>query len=229
MARQPQQARSRATQERVLFAAEELFAERGEIGFTLPEVARRADVSVGTVYRRFADREELLMAVFDRVRGQEDETFLSRWVEVDWSGMSVREMTDRLVRDISMLLRERERLMRAIMARRLTVSDDDPVFQHGLRDVVRGAERFSSAVLASNRQVMHADPRAAIDFAYRLILATSHRWAAREIEVLAPEPMGWESMLEHLSEVVARYLFSPAEQSERDQPASAEPVKDRGV
>jgi AcrR family transcriptional regulator len=207
MARQPQQARSRATLDRVLSAAEELFAERGEIGFTIPEVARRAGVSVGTLYRRFAVKEDLLMAVFDRVRAAEDETRLSPWDAVDWASLSAREMTDRLVTDVSLLLRDREPLMRAIMARRLAVADDDEVFQHGLQDVIRGAAQFERAIRASGRRVTHPDPAAAIEFAYRLIVATAHRWAAREIEVLAPRPMSWETMLGNLSETVARYLF----------------------
>jgi AcrR family transcriptional regulator len=207
MAHQPQQARSRATLDRVIGAAETLFAERGEIGFTLPEVARRADVTVGTVYRRFDSKEELLMAVFDRVRGDEDETRLSPWEAVDWPAMSIPQIAHRLVLDISLLLREREALMRAIMARRLTVGDDDPVFQHGLQDVVRGAAQFERAILATGQTVTHADPHLAIEFAYRLIVSTSHRWAAREIEVMAPEPMSWEAMLENLADVVARYLF----------------------
>ena len=162
---------------------------------------------MGTLYRRFANREELLMAVFDRVRSDEDETRLSQWASVDWPAMGARAMTDRLVRDIARLLRERERLMRAIMARRLTVSDDDPVFQHGLHDVVRGAAQFHQAILASERAVTHADPAAAIEFAYRLIVSAAHRWAAREIEVLAPKPLGWDEMLDDLSEAIARYLF----------------------
>ncbi len=207
MAHKPQQARSRATLERVLDAAESLFAERGEIGFTLPEVARRADVSVGTVYRRFAAKEDLLMAIFDRIRGQEDEARLSPWESVDWASMSPQEVTRRLATDTSLILREREDLMRAIMARRLVVGDEDPVFQHGLRDVIRGAAQFERAILASGYAVTHEDPHAAIDFSYRLIAGAAHRWTAREIEVMAPEPMSWDSMLDNLADVIARYLF----------------------
>lgn len=207
MAHQPQQARSRATLERVLDAAESLFADRGEIGFTLPEVARRADVSVGTVYRRFAAKEDLLMAIFDRVRSQEDETRLSAWESVDWAAMQPREITRRLATDISVILREREDLMRSIMARRLTVGDGDPVFRHGLQDVIRGATQFERAILRSGRTVTHPDPHAAIEFSYRLIVSASHRWAAHEIEVLAPEPMSWDEMLDGLADVIVRYLF----------------------
>lgn len=48
--------------ERVLEAANELFAERGS-GVTMEEVARRAGVGVGTVYRRFPSKEHLFAAV----------------------------------------------------------------------------------------------------------------------------------------------------------------------
>lgn len=47
--------------ELILFAAEELFLERGA-GVPLEEVAKRAGVGIGTLYRRFPTREALLAA-----------------------------------------------------------------------------------------------------------------------------------------------------------------------
>jgi AcrR family transcriptional regulator len=47
--------------EQILVAAEELFLERGA-GVPLDEVAKRANVGIGTLYRRFPTREELLAA-----------------------------------------------------------------------------------------------------------------------------------------------------------------------
>ncbi len=52
-------ARNRAL---ILDTARRVFAERG-IGATLNDVAREAGVGVGTVYRRFADKEALLAAL----------------------------------------------------------------------------------------------------------------------------------------------------------------------
>ena len=49
---------------RILDAAADLFAERG-LHVSLDEVAERAGVGVGTVYRRFADREALIDAVLE--------------------------------------------------------------------------------------------------------------------------------------------------------------------
>ena len=47
--------------QRILVAAEELFLERGA-GVALEEVAKRAKVGIGTLYRRFPTREALLAA-----------------------------------------------------------------------------------------------------------------------------------------------------------------------
>lgn len=49
--------------ERILQAAREVFAERG-LDVTLHDIARHAGLGVGTVYRRFANRDELIDALF---------------------------------------------------------------------------------------------------------------------------------------------------------------------
>lgn len=48
---------------RILEAAQRLFTERG-LDVTHDELARAADVGVGTVYRRFPNREQLIEALF---------------------------------------------------------------------------------------------------------------------------------------------------------------------
>jgi AcrR family transcriptional regulator len=51
--------------ERLLTAASELFAERG-LNVTLNDIAHRAGVGVGTAYRRFANKEEVIDALFEQ-------------------------------------------------------------------------------------------------------------------------------------------------------------------
>jgi AcrR family transcriptional regulator len=53
---------ARRNLERVLEAAQKLFAERGQ-AVTMEEVARRAGVGVGTLYRRFQSKEQLYIIV----------------------------------------------------------------------------------------------------------------------------------------------------------------------
>lgn len=54
---------------RILEAAQEAFAEDG-LAVTLDEIARRAGVGVGTVYRRFPDKEQLIDALFEERIGE---------------------------------------------------------------------------------------------------------------------------------------------------------------
>ncbi len=59
----PQRADARRNYEKILAAARTAFAEDG--GTTaLEEIARRAEVGIGTVYRHFPTRQDLLLAVY---------------------------------------------------------------------------------------------------------------------------------------------------------------------
>src|ERR1700710_1360369 len=51
--------------ERLLDAARELFAEQG-LHVSLNDIAHHAGVGVGTAYRRFANKEEVIDALFER-------------------------------------------------------------------------------------------------------------------------------------------------------------------
>lgn len=59
----PLRADAQRNRERILTAAEEVFLERGADA-ALEEVAKRAGVGIGTLYRRFPTREELLAATY---------------------------------------------------------------------------------------------------------------------------------------------------------------------
>jgi AcrR family transcriptional regulator len=60
----PLRADAERNRRRLLDAAAELFARKG-LGVGLDEIARHAGVGVGTAYRRFSDKEELIEALFE--------------------------------------------------------------------------------------------------------------------------------------------------------------------
>ena len=73
--------------QRILKAAAEVFNERG-LDVSLDEIARYAGVGVGTVYRRFRTKEELVEALFldrlDQIAAVADEAFEA---PDPWSGL----------------------------------------------------------------------------------------------------------------------------------------------
>ena len=72
---------------RLLEAAREVFAESG-FEATMDEVAARAGVGVGTAYRRFANKEELIAALFqDRVAELVEVTERALAEEDPWQGI----------------------------------------------------------------------------------------------------------------------------------------------
>src|SRR5689334_17910416 len=63
LSERPRRADARRNYEKVLAAAREAFAEGGE-STALEEIARRAGVGIGTLYRHFPNRQALLEAVY---------------------------------------------------------------------------------------------------------------------------------------------------------------------
>lgn len=59
----PLRADAQRNRERILAAAEDAFLEQGA-GVSLDDVAKRAGVGIGTLYRRFPTREDLLAATY---------------------------------------------------------------------------------------------------------------------------------------------------------------------
>jgi len=58
---------------RILKAAQRLWRTRGEHGLTIRTVARDAGTTTPTVYKRFRNREAILVALAERLRNQLDE------------------------------------------------------------------------------------------------------------------------------------------------------------
>jgi AcrR family transcriptional regulator len=95
LAQRPKRADARRNYEKLLAAAGEAFAENGTAA-SLEDIARRADVGIGTLYRHFATRQDLLEAVYiDEVeemsRAAADLTDLEPWdALVTWLHQFVR-------------------------------------------------------------------------------------------------------------------------------------------
>ncbi|MBB5786448.1 TetR/AcrR family transcriptional regulator [Jiangella mangrovi] len=63
LGRRPMRADARRNYEKLLAAAREAFAEAG-MGASLEDIARRAGVGIGTLYRHFPTRQDLFEAVY---------------------------------------------------------------------------------------------------------------------------------------------------------------------
>jgi AcrR family transcriptional regulator len=87
----PVQERSRATQRKILDAAERLLRTRRFDEIAMTDLAREAEVSIGGLYARFGAKEELLESLYARYEARRSERLArtlepSHWEAVDLVG-----------------------------------------------------------------------------------------------------------------------------------------------
>lgn len=113
--RAPQQERSRRTVERIITATARVLERDGYVGATTNRIAAEADVSPGSLYQYFGDRDDLLLAVSHR--------FVAGFEERLMPALRVAARQDPLVAITTGLtaivdaLEDQAPLLRALMAR----------------------------------------------------------------------------------------------------------------
>jgi AcrR family transcriptional regulator len=90
--RQPKQSRSVETRNSLLAAAGEVFAEQGYEKTTTHQIAARADVSVGALYRYFADKEAILKEVYRVEMSLLRDRILAEFSSISIEGVDVRAL-----------------------------------------------------------------------------------------------------------------------------------------
>jgi len=109
-----QQERSLITRERIVAAAEKVFADKGYEGARISDIAKRAGCSVGAVYFRFADKDALFFAIAESFRAGVRER-LPALTQRPFA--SPDEVVEQYVTVVAAQLRERRGLFRAIVER----------------------------------------------------------------------------------------------------------------
>jgi AcrR family transcriptional regulator len=158
----PRQARSRATLERLLDAAEALIRERGLGGLSVPEVVRRAKSSTGSFYARFQDKNALLRALEERFFANLEALVDSLLDEARWRDVPTPELVAVCVREMLRSVEAHAELVRAFVAR----SAQQPGFEaEAMRFRERVVRGFRSLLLARRDEMRHPDPELAMDLA----------------------------------------------------------------
>ena len=167
--RAPLQARSQATLDRILDAAEALVAEKGFDDTPVSEVASRAGSSVGAFYNRFQDKAGLLYALYARFLDQATATADDALDPSRWEGARIPDILDAVVPFLVSVFRERRGLMRAFSLRNHT----DPEFrarQERLSHHV--SSRLGVLLMARRGEIGHEDPERAAAFGLSMVFST---------------------------------------------------------
>ena len=103
--RRPKQARGLETYEHILVTAEKILVRDGIKGFTTVSIAREGAINVATLYRYFSDKQEILVAMFERLNA-EREAASRDIVEAMHRGMPWREAIEEGFRNLVEIRRQ---------------------------------------------------------------------------------------------------------------------------
>lgn len=199
--------RSRRSQQDILQAGYALLEEGGVDALTVAAVAERAGMAVGSIYRRFGDKEGLLLAI--------QHAFTEK-LQAEITGRMSPERL-RILRDPAVVIAEavgaitdtfhaHQALLRVFL---LLGTRHEAVRTEGSRVSIEGNRYFTEAL--QHTPVAHPDPAAALDFAYRLVFATvAHRITQGEF-LESDRPLPWNELRSHLQTSVVSYLLDAPE------------------
>lgn len=196
--RPPQQARSKASLQKLLTSAEHILNTGGIDEFTVAAVADHAGVSVGAIYRRFTGKEQLLKAVKDHLLDQL-ETGVIEALRTASPGLpgTISAFTHAMAHTFSGYARAFPELL-----------SGQP--KEGLKRGLQALETIQQALVESAEpylnDIAHHAPRNAMQFAARTIIGSCvHRAATCQAW---PDGLTWPTWADATAEIAMTYLTS---------------------
>ncbi|ALU73463.1 TetR family transcriptional regulator (plasmid) [Rhodococcus erythropolis R138] len=196
-----QQARSRRTQQQILDAGTSLLEEGGAEALTVAAVAARAGVAVGSVYRRFGDKDRLLAALQHDMIDQFRADIIERFTPIATDPAS---LVAAAVVGLTETYEAHERLMQVFM----TAGASDAAVAHvGSQASIDAGKVFLKFLEPVTVCVPSPDPETRLDFIYRLICGTcAHRIVNGE-KFESERALPWKKLTEELVTVARSYLL----------------------
>lgn len=199
------QERSRRTRRILVETGLRLLEEQGPDALTINAVSSAAGVAAGTVYRRFGDKEGLLLAV--------EEEFTIEFRKEIQDRMGRHAVPDDVtasgavgvgVRAIVETFHSHEPLLRVFAVLGLR---EPAVLQIGSRESREGGTLFRQLLWPYRGAFTHPDAEMAIDIAYRLVYATCMHRVLNGPSMESPTTLTWDDLGAELTRTVGLMLF----------------------
>lgn len=198
---QPQQARSRRTQQRILDAGTALLEEGGTEALTIAAVAARAGVSVGSVYRRFGGKDRLVAGLQHAMIDEFRADIIHRFAPLRTDPAT---MVASAVAGLTETFEAHARLMRVFIAAATT----DPGVAHmGSEASIDAGQVFRRFLEPVVPMIDASDPELRLDVAYRLVYAACMNRVLHGERFESERPLTWRQLTDELVDAVCRYLF----------------------
>lgn len=206
VSRTPQQGRSKASLERMLGAARALMVERGSEDFTLLEISKRGNVSIGSIYLRFESKDNLVRAVIAETMADLERSEDAMLKELAEGCSTLREFVPAFVEAYASVLTDNAALLRLAMTR----AENDPlVAGPGKRSALRAVALVKAALLGYADEFGGDDHEARVEAVYYIIFATLARQLSLGSSRESVTDYDWASLKRELGRMCLAYLTAP--------------------
>lgn len=203
---QPQQARSRRTQQRILEAGTALLEEGGTEALTIAAVASRAGVSVGSVYRRFGGKDRLIAGLQHAMIDQFRADIIRRFAPLRTDPAT---LVASAVAGLAETFEAHARLMRVF----ITAGTTDPgVAQVGSEASVDAGRVFRTFLEPVVPVIGAPESELRLDVAFRLVYAACMNRVLHGERFESERPLTWRQLTDELINAVCLYLLGAAPQ-----------------
>jgi AcrR family transcriptional regulator len=194
----------------VLEAAREIVTADGLDALQVADVARRADVGMGTIYLRFGDRAGLLRAVQSREALAMRDESLARLEKLATSARSGREVVEGAVAAIIGVFRAHEAAIGQLMA----LAARDPLMRERGTAAVHPAARAFVAVVSKVVRAPGVEPEVVADMIFRMTYDCCAHRVTFGPSVESPRRVSWRALETQLCRMAVAYA-DPAEAVEQ--------------
>jgi AcrR family transcriptional regulator len=189
LAFEPQQARSRESERKLLKAAAEVLGQHGVQGTTIPRIAAHAGLTPGSIYRRFPDKEVLLETMILGILERQDERLRTGLTQEMAGQIPLPVFAESMINNLLVSYRANAGLMRA-MQQFARASDNQEFRRKVTKLEVRSFERLVELFLATAKNIDHPEPRIAVSLGLTMVVSTLHDFILHTIDLKA-----WKTLL----------------------------------
>ncbi|SBS29515.1 Bacterial regulatory proteins, tetR family [Marinomonas spartinae] len=200
--RKPQQGRSVASLNRMFDAAMGLLQERGSDDFTLQEVSVIGKVSIGSIYYRFKNKDELVRELLfqgmHKMAEKEQDAINSLLEECT----NLADYMPRYVKAYSDILKDHALLMRLAMRR----AGMDPQASSSGNEKMRKAMKISVDAVLNFQDEITGNAALKASMVFQIIFASLARHLSLDTEDDSTLKQDWNELIEELSAMTLSYL-----------------------
>ena len=199
------QDRGRLTVDRLLDAAEYVLGNYGLEAATVPAIAKAADLAVGTVYKRFPDKDALMRAVYVRFFARGAEKSTAALAPDLWTDHSAQSLIATLIPGLIQAYRKERTLYRALFQFADTHADRKFRTDAELM-VVDVARPIAVLLLARRAEMTCANPEAAVSFMLHLLLAAARSYVMTDLTARSAPTADPVRLAAELRQITLQYL-----------------------